>query len=143
MALMVVVTVMILAVGLLVMGFMVIVYRKVITRPVGKLTTVLEAMARGDLTQRAGLTTTDELGSVGVRLDESLDRSEERGELLGLDAATLVEALKDQYDNLATSLDRHNVQEFLPELFESLEQPHIVQVQRLRSHHRPVSHYTT
>lgn len=81
--------------------------------------------------------------AVSQAIDDSLDRSEERGELLGLDAATLVDALKDQYDNLATSLDRHNVQEFLPELFESLEQPHIVQVQRLRSHHRPVSHYTT
>jgi methyl-accepting chemotaxis protein len=61
------------ALGLLLMIALAVPLVRSILVPVRKLGVVIDALARGDLTQRSGITSRDELGTMAAGLDRSLD----------------------------------------------------------------------
>ena len=60
-----------------------------ILRPVHRLGTVIEALAAGDLTQRSGISSRDELGRMAAGLDRALDTIRESMATIGDNAGTL------------------------------------------------------
>jgi ATP-dependent 26S proteasome regulatory subunit len=70
--------------------------------------------------------------AVSQAIDRSLDRSQEAGELLGIDAETLIEACDAQIDALSSSLSRRNVHEHVPELLEADDPFQVADVRRIR-----------
>src|SRR6185295_14259651 len=63
----------------LVLGFLILVVGALITarwivRPIESLTTTARALGAGDLTARSRLARSDEIGELGVRVDEMADR---------------------------------------------------------------------
>jgi methyl-accepting chemotaxis protein len=62
---------------------------RTITRPVGKMVAVLTAVAGGDLRPRVEATTKDELGRMGVALDEALTRTSDMVLAIGEGALSL------------------------------------------------------
>ncbi len=70
--------------------------------------------------------------AVSQAIDECLDRSEEAGELLGLDAEGVIGALEEQFDSLASSFGPHNLREYLPRLLEGGTSPDVTHVEVIR-----------
>jgi ATP-dependent 26S proteasome regulatory subunit len=80
--------------------------------------------------------------AVSEAIDEALDHSTEAGELLGLDAGTVTEALSRQFQAIATSMRPHNVSDHAPHLFQEDEVLVASVRPRLQSGRRPASSYT-
>ncbi len=70
--------------------------------------------------------------AVSQAIDDCLDRSEDAGELLGLDAEAVIHALEEQLYSLATSLGPHNLKEYLPRLLEGGASPEVTHVEPVR-----------
>ena len=87
-----VVTLLVAAVGLIMLVALAIPMARSILVPVGRLGTVIDALAQGDLTGRSGITSRDELGRMAAGLDGALESI--RGSLttIGRDADALAGA---------------------------------------------------
>jgi methyl-accepting chemotaxis protein len=77
------------AIGLLLLVGLSVPLARSILRPVQRLGTVITALAKGDLTQRSGITTRDELGRMAVGLDTALGAIHSSLTTIGQNAETL------------------------------------------------------
>jgi hypothetical protein len=72
--------------------------------------------------------------AVSRAVDAALDASAERGELVGISPGSIIEALDDQFQAIATSLRAHNVLDYAPDVFD--EEGQVASVRPLRRHRR-------
>jgi methyl-accepting chemotaxis protein len=76
---------------LLLMGLAIPMVRSILG-PIRKLGSVIDALARGDLTVRSGITSRDELGQMAIALDGSLDKLRDSMQTIAHDADSLAAA---------------------------------------------------
>src|SRR6185312_9667553 len=76
---------------ILMIGFAIPLVRSIL-KPVLRLGVVIDALARGDLTVRSGITSRDELGVMAADLDRSLDGLRESMSTIAGDADMLASA---------------------------------------------------
>lgn len=79
--------------------------------------------------------------AVSHAIDVCLDRSEENGELLGLDASSVIGALSQQLEGLATCLTPQSVADYLPHLGDGDGEAQVGRVEPVQNPARPAAHF--